>query len=148
MWILNFSWLQHAKYVGIRSIWTLVTLEIIYCWMDDDNLNACYNSPNIHNKFLFLQLMLVQVNIVNLVLFCNFVSWFLLSHLLPPSLDYIIIFFSFTIDFNIFALENWNFRKHWNSSSTTLGSENIVETMAGDLEKLWRFFQWMLFFFG
>ncbi len=133
MWILNFSWLQHAKYVGIRSIWTLVTLEIIYFWMDNDNLNTCYNSSNIHNKFLFLELMLVLTNIVNLVLFCNFVSWFLLSHLLPLSLDYRIIFFSFTIDFNIFALENWNFRKHWNSSSTTLGSEDIIETMAGDL---------------
>jgi hypothetical protein len=83
-----------------------VTLEIIYCWMGNGNLNICYNSPNIHNKFLFLQLMLVQVNLVNLVVFCNFVSWFLLSHLFPPSLYYRIAFFSFKIGFNIFALEN------------------------------------------
>jgi hypothetical protein len=82
-----------------------VILELIYCWMDSCNLNTCYNSPNIQDKFLFLELMLVWVNLVNLGIVCNFVSWFLLSHLLPPSLDYRIAFFSFT-SFNIFALEN------------------------------------------
>lgn len=121
-----------------------VTLEIIHWWMDNGNLNTCYNSPIIHNKFLFLQLMLVWVNLMNSVVFCDIVSWFLLSHLLSPSLDYRIAFFSFTIGFNIFALENWNFRKHWNSTSTTIGSEDIIETMVGDLEKLRRLFQWML----
>jgi hypothetical protein len=124
-----------------------VTLEIIYWWMDNGNLYTCYISLIIQNKFLFLQLMLVWVNLVNLVLFCDLVSWFLLWHLLSPSLEYSIDFFSFTIGFNIFALENWNFRKHWNSTSTTIGNEDIIETMVGDLEKLRRLFQRMLLFF-